>query len=47
MVKRAMLVKTPAATDKAVKLCKLKDDLEIEGSKFCPALAKLKASGKL
>jgi hypothetical protein len=47
MVKRAMLVGSPAATDQAVRLCKLKDDLEIQGSKFCPALAKLKASGKL
>jgi hypothetical protein len=47
MVKRAMLVKTPAAMDQAEKLCKLKDDLEIQGSKFCPALAKLKAAGKL
>lgn len=47
LVKRAMIQKTPALVEQAGRLCKLKDDLQIRGAKFCPALAKLRAAGKL
>jgi hypothetical protein len=47
LVKRALIQKTPAAVDQATRLCKLKDDLQIRGARYCPALAALKAQGKL
>jgi hypothetical protein len=47
LVKRALILKTPKAVEQATRLCKLKDDLQIRGARYCPALATLKAQGKL
>ena len=47
LVKRAMIVKSPAATEQAVRACKLKDDMGIRGAKYCVGLPTLRAQGKL
>jgi hypothetical protein len=47
LVKRALTQKSAEAADRATRICKLKDDLEIRGAHYCPALAKLRAQGKL
>jgi hypothetical protein len=46
VAKKAIMKKTAAALDQAAKLCKLKDDLETRGGKFCPVLPKVKPSSK-
>jgi hypothetical protein len=47
LVRRAMIQKTPVATEQATRACKLKDDLGVRGAKYCPGLAALRAAGKL
>jgi hypothetical protein len=47
LVKRALFQKTPAATAKAVRACKLKDDMALRGSKYCAGIPALQAAGKL
>jgi hypothetical protein len=46
LAKRAILKKTEAAITQAMRLCKLKEDLETRGGKFCPVLPKVKPSSK-
>jgi hypothetical protein len=46
LAKRAILKKTAAALDQAARLCKMKDDLETRGGKFCPVLSKVKPTDK-
>jgi hypothetical protein len=47
LVRRAIIEKTPEATARAERVCKLKDDMGVRGSKYCPGLPALKAQGKL
>lgn len=47
LVKRAMLQKSPAATEQAERACKLKDRMGVRGSKYCPGLPALRAAGRL
>jgi hypothetical protein len=47
LVKRAMIQHGPGSFDRAVRVCKLKDELGLHGAPYCASLGALKAAGNI